>query len=83
LQNKDNGAGLLDFDDKLLLQVSCEPGDVDSGPLLGDSPGIIKQTRSIQVGKGAEHVGVRHPEDAVVFEAIVEFGELPVSDNPA
>jgi hypothetical protein len=76
LQDKDNCPCFLDFDNKLPLEVASEPSDVDTSPFLRDAPAVVEEAGAIQVGKGTKHVGVGHPKDTVILEAVVELRKL-------
>lgn len=71
----------LDNDCPLFLHLERElrveePGDPPhrhACPLLHDSPVVIEQSRAVEQIKTLEEVFVRHPEEAIVAELVVQF----------
>jgi hypothetical protein len=78
-QDNDSSAFFFDFDEELGLEIARDPTDWSAGPVLSDSPSLVKETRSVKPLEVAQGIFKGHPEHSVVAKLVFKLGDHVVS----
>lgn len=74
-QNYDHKSGLVDLYLKFGWEITGNPGDVGTCPLLNHCPLLVKQASAVKVHKVVKHVCEGHPEYTIVSKRMADLLE--------